>query len=491
MLPDEVTPVSLSYAEVRQALKTDLEFMLNFFLSDQKLLRTPDFHLILWKLLITIEAYRVVLAIPRGHSKTTLSKLAVIWYLLFTPYRFCVYVSHTATSAANAARDIINMLESDNFISAFGVIRFEKRAEGDGLYIFFLGDKRCILKAQGAGQQLRGMNIDNERPGIAIVDDLEDEENIKTPAQQEKLIRWFLGTFIKALAKNNKIIYLGNMLSPQCLIKKLCALPDWHSMRLGAILQNGQPLWPELWSLPALIADYRTYQILGQTDIWMAEMMNSPQVAENRRLINAEDITYTSIKEPDDLAAGFITVDPATGKTRSDDTGIVVHGLVAIDDPNQLRPEIIDHLAGKFDEMRTVQLAIALAWKWHISVIGIEATAYQVALKTLFELYMVMHGIEGIEIVELHAVAQKLTRITSWVSLLRTGAYAIRDDDIAITNQLLAFDIMKNSNDDDIIDSCSYGTQMIENYYGLIITKLYNIPESRFKFVSEEELCSI
>ncbi len=470
-MDEEVTPIQLTQAEAWEALRTDLSFLLNFFIQDPKLLSTPDFHVKVWKILINVSLIKVVLAIPRGHAKTTLSKLAVIWYFLFTDRRFCVYVSHTAPAAKNCARDIVNMLECENARALIGIIRWEKKSEVDGLYIFFIGNKRCILKAQGAGQQLRGLNIDNERPDIAVVDDLEDVDNTETPLQQRKIIRWFLGTFMKALSRQNKIIYLGNMLSPHCLIKLLCELKSWNSVRLGAILASGKSLWPELWPLKALIDDYQTYKKLGQTDIWMAEMMNTPVVSEDKRLIESHQITYAEERNPDDLMAGFITIDPATGKEKGDNTGIVVHGLVGIDEAH-LRTEIVDYVGGKLDEMETVKVAILLAMKWRISIIGIETTAYQVALKTLFELYMVMQGIEGFEFVELHAVAQKVKRITSWVALLKDGAYAIPGDDMQITNELITFDIMKKDNQDDLIDSCSYGSQMLENYYHLIMERL-------------------
>src|SRR3546814_19892249 len=124
---------------------------------------------------------RVLLAIPRDHSKTTLSKLAVVWYFRYTNHRFCVYLSNTNTIAKNACKDIICYLKSPNSIAVFGEIKMIKESETDSLWQFDLTTtegrvKNCIISAVGAGQQMLGINIDHQRTAMAVVDDLEENE---------------------------------------------------------------------------------------------------------------------------------------------------------------------------------------------------------------------------------------------------------------------------------------------------------------------------
>src|SRR3546814_15220900 len=81
----------------------------------------------------------------------------------------------------------------------------------DSLWIFELTTpegrvKKCILRAVGAGQQMRGINIDNQRPDMAVVDDVEDNENTESELLQKKLDRWISGPFLKALARRKKVI---------------------------------------------------------------------------------------------------------------------------------------------------------------------------------------------------------------------------------------------------------------------------------------------
>src|SRR3546814_5767176 len=76
-----------------------------------------------------------------------------------------------------------------------------KESETDSLWIFELTTpegrvKKCILRAVGAGQQMRGINIDNQRPDMAV-DDVEDNENTESELLQKKLDRWIFGPFLK------------------------------------------------------------------------------------------------------------------------------------------------------------------------------------------------------------------------------------------------------------------------------------------------------
>ena len=60
---------------------------------------------------------RLVLAIPRGHSKTTLAELACVWYLLFSDFRFVLYVSGSHDLVVPYVNDIAAFFQTDNFIA--------------------------------------------------------------------------------------------------------------------------------------------------------------------------------------------------------------------------------------------------------------------------------------------------------------------------------------------------------------------------------------
>src|SRR3546814_7433185 len=129
-----------------------------------------------------------------------------------------------------------------------------KESETDSLWIFELTTpegrvKKCILRAVGAGQQMRGINIDNQRPDMAVVDDVEDNENTESELLQKKLDRWIFGPFLKALARRKKVIWLGNMLQKTSLLARLSQRPNWNPVVYGCLVETESgaivPLWPE------------------------------------------------------------------------------------------------------------------------------------------------------------------------------------------------------------------------------------------------------
>lgn len=463
----EIGQAQADKEDIKHALKHDSEFFIDFYLHEELVWDIPALHINMFDRLKNTTAMRLVLAIPRGHAKTTLSKLVVLWYLLFTPYRFCVYLSSTLAIGKNACRDIINFLKSYNHIQVFGEIKIEKENESEGLWIFKIGDKRCILRAYGAGQQMRGINVDNKRPEIVVADDLEDPEDIKNETQQKKIIEWFFGTFIKALARDYKLIHLGNMISSKCLLKIHCDSPRWQSVILGALIRdshgNPVPLWPDLWTLEALQEDFQEYQRNGLMHIWMAEMMNKPGTGAAG--FDARQFFYQNKPNPGDQMAAFITIDPAFGKeTIHDNTAIVCHAIFE-DRP----PMVVDHRVGKFSEAQVFDRALEMAYTWDAWVWGSETGGAQKVLITLFEYLKVERQLVNLQLVPIPTGnVGKGKRIGGWVGAMEHKSYALPVGDIAITSQLLDYDRSTDNNDDDLIDACASGMHMLENYLPLI-----------------------
>lgn len=427
----------------------------------------PEFHVDIFHLMTTTAVNKVACAIPRDHAKTTLAKLAALYHWLFTPYRFVIYVSATHSIAVNACLDIVGFLESENFIAVFGHIEKLIWRDGEGFYKFRIGDKLCILRALGARQQVRGINVDHQRPEVAIVDDLEDNDNIATEELRNALKRWFYGPFYKALDKmGNKLIQIGNMISNECLLKKHCEDPAWHSRRYGCILADGQPLWPDVWPLEKLQEDLNLYRRMGLIDVWFAEMMNLPMAA-GRGLIRADEIYYQPEMFPEEAQYAFITVDPAiSDKTWAHKCAIVVHAWRG--DCWQIVEYV--HETG-IDPLRLFIDVVSLSRKWNVRTVGIEDVAYQASLKFVFEVWCMEKHVEGLEFVPLKAVARKVQRLAGWAAMIRSKQYAVTDGDLELIEQLLLYDPKQKENQDDLIDACSYGEQMIDLYIDRIMSE--------------------
>lgn len=481
------TQVQMDAGAIVEAMRASAEFFIQFFLAEELEFPVPPFHVATWDLMNDDAAEQIAAALPRGTAKTTLAKLTAVRHFLFTDTRFVVYVSNTASVAAEACKDIINYMRSPNYEAVFGKLEFEVEQDGRGFYKFWLQyvdtvgmlrKKFCILRAIGAGQQVRGLNIDNTRPELAIVDDLESDENTATKELQLKLKTWFYGPFIKAMSrKRRKIIFIGNMLSNRSLLYHFCETSEeWHSMRYGILLSNGEPLWPEIWSLEEIRKDFLEYQSANLVGRWFAEMMNMP-IADGNLLIDAEDIYYVPHLMPGEEEAAFITVDPAISqKTHSDDTAIAVHALV-----NGLW-RVVETVVGKYTPDQLFMILLALCQKWDTRCVGIEMAGYQAALKFLFEVLMQVHQ-QQFSIFEVpHKNKPKYERISVWCSLIRKKQWAVEEGDYVITEQLLMYDPAKKNNRDDLIDACSMGVTMTEMYMAAILDR-YQLDPSKYQVI--------
>lgn len=473
--------VDVDTRELKAMLRLDGEFFIEFFLADQLDMPVPEFHVEIWALLTDQEKERVLLAIPRDHAKTTLAKLVVVWYWLFTSHRFAVYVSNTNPIAKGACKDIIEFLMTPNFIQVFGQINMIKASENESLWIFELpiGQgrvKRCILRAVGQGQQMRGINIDNQRPDIAVVDDVEDNDNTDSEFQQKKLDKWIFGPFIKALARKKKILWLGNMLSKGSLLARLSRSERWNPVVFGCLVTDTQtnqlqPLWPGKWTIDALKEDFKEYRDNGLIETWMCEMMNMPGHGENG--FRADQICYKPVPNPDQIEAAWITVDPAFGlNAENDETALAVHVI-----PKEGSPITVSVVHGRMDEITMFNELLTLASYWNAWVWGIESIAAQRVLISLFNVLLAQRQMLGqVEMVPLMSGKgdPKIGRIRSWVAMMANDEWAISDEDIDITTQLTEYDPKKSNSSkqhDDIIDAAAYGPMMMDSHLSLIRAK--------------------
>lgn len=481
--------------EIISRLKDDGEFFIEFFLNEELTMPVPYFHSQeLWPLLTSTAMSRVLLAIPRGHAKTTLAKLAVVWYFLFTNHRFGVYVSNTNTIATNACKDIIAYLKSPNFVRVYGNIKITKESETNSIWEFDIPlpngrIKHCILRAIGANQQIRGLNIDNQRPDIAIVDDLEDLENTGSDLLQKKLDRWVYGPFIKALTRKAKIIWLGNMLQKTSLLARLSTDPKWNPVVFGALVKDSQsgvlrPLWEDLWPVEDLLADFEEYQKLGLTESWMCEMMNMPGHLENG--FTLDQFNFAEVPGPDELLATWLTLDPAFGESaNTDDSAIVVHGL-----PTDGPAMVLDYEYGKMRDEEMFESMLRMAFKWNAWVWGIESVAAQKVLLSFFRVLLLTKQIHRpVEMIPLMAGRgdPKVARISAWVALMAAKEYAVPSGATDIVTQALGYDMRKSNNRDDLIDSCAYGPQLLLQFEGLLreAYRAGGLPEKTVKYGTE------
>lgn len=467
-LPSDFVPISTDPDKLVEILRYDHAAFILLFLFDQDQIElgVPDFHKWVMALMNSTSHTRICIAIPRDHAKTTLAKLTAIHHFIYGRTRFLAYLSSTNALAAQAVRDIADFIRTPACEQVYGPAVFTQSEEAKGNYTFHWRGKVIIMRAYGAGQKIRGVNVNNQRPDLAIVDDLESaEEGEGTKLGYEKLKKWFYGTFMKALDKRaNKIIQIGNFVSSKSILRDHLRSSLWKSVCMGVITPDGKPLWPQRWTVAALRLDLLNYMAEGQMHVWMSEMMNMP-ITEATALLASGKLQLAENLQPGDprIMMLCITVDPAISEsmTHADNAAITVQ---AYHQDGYWFPAERDSMRGAnpyalFD--RIMELAI----KWRVRVIGIEAIAFQRAMLHIAEHECAVRGYVGFQFVQLMSgKMSKTSRILTWVGMLNKGSYRLSMQDLDLVQQIADYDVTSQRNKDDEIDSAAYIVYMIQHY---------------------------
>jgi hypothetical protein len=471
----EELQITVSVDEAYARGKVDFNFYAGLLLRDVYESAFPPFYLALFSILTEegVDPYKLLrfaLGLPRGFVKTTFCKIVVCWLIHYGYNDFILVICATDSLAQNFVNDLDEMLSDGAVEQIYGNWSATKDSDNAKQKIGYIRGRRVVLIPKGAGASVRGINIHHKRPNLIVCDDIQTREGALSPVQNDALIEWFTGTLIKCLSKkgaNRKVIFLGNMYPGECLLKVLKDNPHWVSMVTGAILVDGESLWPELQPVHALIEEYKHDEKMGKGHIWFAEVQNDPLDAKYRLLADAlpSDKDHLYGTTPD---AAFITVDPAGFRKTSDDNVIALHYMY------DGVPVCVGMVGGVWDPKTTVINIITTALEHGVSVIGIESVGYQQSLKFWVEFFLKQMNLEGqITVVELKTLNRtKLSRIRDYISELMAGTAAIWEAPRATFSYYASlYKLEKSDNRDDYLDAPAYAKQIITEYGMLLTTR--------------------
>ena len=472
-LTHEVVSLEVDPQEAYERGKTDINFFASLCMPDIFVYALPSFYIAVWQLLAQRKPedvgrlLRFALGLPRGHAKTTFIKILIAWLIVYDHYRFVLMVCANEGLAENLLADLDDILGSPNIEAIYGAWKSNLITDRSDLKKAWYHGRAVILAAKGAGSSLRGLNIRNDRPDLIFCDDAQTRENDESPTERAKLLRWMTATLFKVLKPRGDrlIIYVGNMYSEECLLKQFADHQQWLSLITGAILYTGEPLWPELFSLEELRESFLHDEALGQADLWFAEIMNDPKDSANSLLPQTLPDAPDNEELIANLDGAYITIDPAGFRKASDDNQIVVHGVA------DGKGHVIASDRGIIKPDELIRKAIQLALKYRVTLIGVEAVAYQQTLCFWLEFFLKELRITGITVVELAPHGRtKESRIRLFIQELYAGNYTIacpatRADFVW---QALAYKVGKKDNKDDLLDGCAYGLDIRNEYWHLI-----------------------
>ena len=474
-------------------IRDELDFCAYALIPEETISPYPPFYKQVWAHILARlhslgpqEVFRFALGLPRGHVKTTIIKLLVV-YLVIHDYdiSFILVVCATEDLAENFLSDVSDILSSDIITQLYGSWNTALLRDTKKLKTALFNGKNIILAAIGAGTSTRGLNLQNRRPQLIICDDVQTKENDESDAERNKLMKWLIGTLFKSRSKTKKssIIYIGNMYSTDCILYQFSTNPHWTSLITGAILADGSALWAELNSIETLIEEYNHDNELGLGSIWFAEVQNDPIGAGSGLLEYGEQIVISPANETfelDNYPIRWLCIDPAGLKKTSDDNVIGAHCLMEEDTIGSF---FIDN--GKFNPEQVILKALTACQHYSIPIIFVESNAYQTTLVFWMEKYLKQLKLDSIiKVVPLPSgTSSKFQRIKAFVKLLVSKRWHLIGMEIynKVTFQIYSYKITKQTNVDDIIDEQAMALKALNEHRNLILM-------SQFRGISQHEL---
>jgi len=266
------TPLDPREDAIRQLL-LDPVLAHDVFFEDRHEHKSPKFHQEMlrdWH----SETARILTIAFRGSAKSTRAEEAICIEAAALRTMNCVVIGESETRAAERLATVKHVFETNDALqNLFDV------GPGDTWT-----DTRCtlsngvMLQAYGREQSLRGVKHLDRRPDLIFIDDLEDEESVKTPQQRAKTRSWLTRTVLPALEPGGRIRMAATPLHPEALAMTLKrAKGSWLTRVYPAMYKGADgewiATWPDRFPVDQLLAKWAEMTEIGESEAFVQEYL--------------------------------------------------------------------------------------------------------------------------------------------------------------------------------------------------------------------------
>ena len=351
---------------------------------------------------------RDVIIAPRGSAKSTLCSLIYpLWRVLTGRSRYVVIAMDAYAQAALQIEAIKAELEiNPRLINDFPEICGKGRVWREGEIVTV---NNARIEGVGSGQKIRGRRHGPHRPDLVILDDVENDENVTSPNQRDKLESWILKAVLKLGPADGSIdlLHIGTVLHFDAVIVRNSKRIGWNTKRFRALMRepDRQDLWDRFEEILRNEDEQEAHLFYRkhQKDMKEGAVLNWPEMqsllflmqekAESPSAFASEqqgepisenapfqDLKFWVVKKPQLLFFGAI--DPSLGKkgNNRDPSAILVGGL----DRSGSYPvlNVIEASIRKRLPDLIIADAIALQREYQCSLWFVESVQFQEFLRT-------------------------------------------------------------------------------------------------------------
>lgn len=183
----------------------------------------------------------VNISAPRGEAKSTLgTQLLALWCVVTQRRHFIAIVMDSFDQAASMLAAIKVELESNPRLQMdFPAEAGPGRVWNAGV-IVTAGNVK--VQAFGSGKKMRGLRHGPHRPDMVLLDDIENDENVRSKEQRDKLEAWLKKVVLPLGPPDGSmdVLYLNTILHYDSVANRVHKNPMWLRHKFKAVLR-----WPD------------------------------------------------------------------------------------------------------------------------------------------------------------------------------------------------------------------------------------------------------
>jgi predicted phage terminase large subunit-like protein len=377
----------------------------------------------------------MAVAAPREFAKTTVCTFGyVLHQICFRKRHFILIASDTEDLASDLTGYIyLELLYNERLQQDFGELVKGNKPVDD---FVTLNDIR--VKARGRGQRLRGLKHKQYRPDLAILDDMENDTNVRNPEIVQALLDWVKSTVYPALDARGTLMIIGTILRWRSALHQMLTSPDEPYCNFQRrIYRAYQDDGTSLWEARHPVARLKLQKQLMGSVAFNREKMNEP--APDGGFFKEEWIHYyhpDSLKDRELVVTGFFDPSLETGAT-SDYKAFITVGWC----PREMVFYVMDAIIQKITLDQVMRMIYNRHQQYCYQVVGVEDNLFQRLLLKEFDRL----GQERSQIMPLRGVTHRIakeTRVAGLSPLLERGKIRFirgHSDQELLVEQLLYF----------------------------------------------------
>lgn len=435
---------------------------------------------------------RRAVAAPRGHAKSTnLTFKDDIHAICYQYKHYILILSDSGEQAEGFLESIRAELEENEAIREdFGDMVGSKVWRNNVL----LTSAGIKIEAIGSGKKVRGRKHRNWRPDLIVLDDVENDENVRTAEQRKKLYDWFTKAVSKAGDGYTDIVVIGTLLHYDSLLAKILKNSTYNSIKYKAVLSWATATglwtqWEEIYSdlsndnreeIARLFFEEKAEEMLeGTSVLWeaknsyydlMVQRLSDGPAAFNSELqnepINPEDCIFlhewfdfyndAEIDFSDGNYLFFGFVDPSLGKTKTSDTSAIIilakhktNGFMYVEaadimrrHPDQIIKDILEH-----------EIRLRRTYKRGFKKFGAETNQFQWFLAQEIKKASAKAGLY-IPMSEVNQTSNKVMRVQTLQPDIKNGYIKLNRRHHTLLEQLEQFPMGAYDDGPDALEGC-------------------------------------